>query len=91
MTEKELVELYNHVGILVKSGPMPRDNMTLEQQYFADAFNAASFGQKYLTTYSEMIHNTPEVNIRCLHAHCLGYAMGARYADEFDTEDGITH
>lgn len=92
MTEKELIKLYNHVGVLVRSGPMPRDLMTEEQRHFADAFNAASFGSKYLTIYSDLIHKNPEVSLRCLHAHCLGAAMGFRYQEEFDLkDDGKAH
>lgn len=84
MDEKQLLELYEELGDLIKGGPVPKDQMSEAQQYFSVSFNAASIGEYYLEVYSELFNMEPEVTLRNLHAFTLGYAIGQKFNKQFD-------
>jgi hypothetical protein len=83
MTEDQLEDLYKEVKQVLYNKTMDMTNMTPSQRVFKSAFDDYSLGIEIITTYSNLVHLTPGINLRDLHAFCIGIAL----AQKFESDD----
>ena len=86
MTEEQLEELYKEVKEVLFDKGLNHDNMTDCQVVFSAAFEDSAFGTDMLSAYSHLVHLTPGVTLRQLHAFCIGHALGKKYVNNEDED-----
>ncbi len=76
MTESDHNELYDELKQVIYTRGYNVKDLTPAQEVFVNAMEQASFGGEFLKVYAELVDDTPDINIRNLHAFCLGFGLG---------------
>lgn len=76
MTEKDHTTLYDELKQVIYTRGYNVKDLTPAQEIFVQALEQASFGGDLLKVYAELIDDTPAINLRNLHAFCLGFGLG---------------
>lgn len=78
MTQDDHKALYEELKEVLYDRSKTSDKLSSAQRYFVDAFESAAFGAEFLECYSDLVDSTPDIEVRNLHAFCLGHCIGSR-------------
>ena len=92
MTQDAHLELYKEINSVLYNRTKNFNSMSQAQQYFVKAFESAVFGSSFLECYSDLVDFEPDINIRNLHAFCIGHSLGLKMSQfEYKDHSNETH
>ena len=75
-TEQDHLDLYDELKKVIYSRGENIAVLTPAQELFVAALEDAAFGIDFLKSYSELVNECPDIELRNLHAYCLGFGIG---------------
>lgn len=60
--------------------------LTSSQRHFVLAFEEAAFGADFMVCYSDLVDKEPGINVRDLHAFCIGHSLGVRMGKQYQND-----
>jgi hypothetical protein len=78
MTITDHNELYQELRKVIYSKGLNTKGLTVAQLVFVQAMEMAVFGGDMLKMYSELVDDHPNIDIKTLHAFCIGWGLGIR-------------
>lgn len=76
-TESDHIELYSELKEILYTKGINISNLTVAQYYFVEGLELAGLGVSFLKSYAELIDRKPDIELRSLHAFCMGYGIGS--------------
>lgn len=90
MTIEEHNELYQELRKVIYTKGQNIKGLTPAQLIFVQAMEMAVFGGDMLKLYSELVDNQPDIDIKSLHAFCIGWGLGVRNKTHLVKEESQT-
>lgn len=91
MEKEDHIKLYSEISSVLFNRTKSIDELTPAQNFFIKAFESAAFGTDLLECYSDLINEYPDIQVRNLHAFCVGHSLGVRMGTQITEENKTAH
>lgn len=89
MTVRDHEILYEELKQVIFGKSIKTQGVTDAQKIFIRGLEESAFGVEFLKAYAELVSQMPDINLRNLHAYCVGFGLGKNL--EYNTDNETYH